>query len=257
MQGLGRMTDIRRELPKQTWHRIWRFTGLLTAASTAISIVLTNLFMETFSAGLNVPGLMISLLMPITLGTPMMFYLTLRHEQLRHANRQLELLATIDSLTDCFNRRAFTSLVSRNLERRVANGVEGGALLVVDADEFKTVNDRFGHQHGDEALRLIANAIRMSVRINDVVGRMGGEEFGVYLAGADLGRADEVAERIRCTVSQLEFTPDGQACPLSVSIGGAAFIRRQGFNELYRLADQRLYDAKNTGRDRVALMQAA
>lgn len=251
------MTDIRRDLPKQTWHRIWRFTGLLTVASTVVSVVLTNLFMETFSAGLNVPGLMISVLMPLTLGTPMMFYLTLRREQLRHANRQLELLATIDGLTDCFNRRAFTSVVSRDLDRRVARDVQGGALLIVDADEFKTVNDRFGHQQGDEALRLIANAIRMSVRINDVVGRMGGEEFGIYLAGANLTLADEVAERIRHTISQLQFTPDGHPCPLSVSIGGAAFSRHQGFTELYRLADQRLYEAKNAGRDRVALMQAA
>ncbi|KKB86521.1 hypothetical protein VW29_02000 [Devosia limi DSM 17137] len=244
-------------MPKQTWRRIWRFTGLLTAASTVLSIVLTNLFMEAFSQGLNTAGVAISLLMPLALGAPMMFYLTLRHEQLRHANRQLELLATIDGLTDCFNRRAFTNLVSRHLERRVAPGTEGGALLIVDADEFKSVNDRFGHLHGDEALRLIANAIRMSVRINDVVGRMGGEEFGIYLVGADLSRADEVAERIRRTVSQLQFAPDATPCPLSVSIGGAAFSRRQGFSELYRLADQRLYEAKNTGRDRVALMQAA
>ena len=211
-----------------------------------------------FSAGLNVQGLMISIIMPVALGAPMMFYLTLRHEQLRHANGQLELLATTDWLTNCLNRGAFTQRVTRDLERRMAQiDADGGALLVIDVDDFKAVNDRFGHQQGDEALRLIADTIRACVRASDIVGRLGGEEFGIYLGGADLFIADHVAERIRRAVSELSFMPQATSCPLSVSIGGAAFASRAAFSDLYRLADQRLYDAKNTGRDRVALMRAA
>jgi diguanylate cyclase len=245
-------------LPKKTWTRIWRITGLLVAASIAVSIILTNIFMEIFSAGLNVPGLVISAIMPMALGAPMMFYLTLRHEQLRQANRNLELLATTDWLTDCLNRGAFTQRVCRDLERNVApDNRKGGVLLIVDVDTFKAVNDRFGHQQGDEALRLIAAAIRDCVRSSDLVGRVGGEEFGIYLSGADLFVGDHVAERIRRSVSELRFTPEDVHWPLSVSIGGAAFSGSAAFKDLYRLADQRLYEAKNTGRDRVALMQAA
>lgn len=252
------MSEIARQLPPRAWNRVWRISGLLLAASVAVSIILTNIMMERFSQGLNVAGLMVALIMPLVLGGPMLFYLTLRHEQLRHANRQLERFAATDWLTTCLNRGAFTTQVLRDLDRHNAglNGI-GGSLLIIDADDFKGVNDRFGHQEGDAALRMIADAIRTSVRATDLVGRLGGEEFGVYLAGADLGTTDQVAERIRLAISRLRFSPAGQLYPLSASIGGAAFTQHADFNTLYRLADQRLYEAKHAGRDRVALMQAA
>lgn len=252
------MTGLRKDLPKRAWLRIYRVTGLLTAISVAISVICTNLFMEIFSAGINVPGLAISIIMPLALGGPMTLFLMLRHEQLRHANEQLRHMATTDWLTTCLNRGAFASAVSSQLDRRAAGrSSEAGAFLVVDADDFKAVNDRFGHQCGDEALRLIADAIRRSVRATDLVGRLGGEEFGIFIAGADLVAADHVAERIRRAVSAIPFMPNGQNHTLSVSVGGAAFTTLTAFGDLYRLADQRLYEAKQQGRDRVALMQAA
>ena len=252
------MSATARQLPPRAWNRVYRTSGLLLGASIAVSVILTNILMEAFSQGLNVAGLMVAVVMPIVLGGPMMFYLTLRHEQLRHANRQLELLAATDWLTTCLNRGAFTAQVLHDLERHNADpGGAGGSLLIIDADDFKSVNDRFGHQQGDAALRMIADAIRASVRATDLVGRLGGEEFGVYLTGADLDTTDQVAERIRLTISRLQFSPSGLRHPLSVSIGGAAFTLRADFTDLYRLADQRLYEAKHAGRDRVALMQAA
>jgi diguanylate cyclase len=252
------MTGLRTELPKRAWLRIQRMTGVIIAVSVALSVVFTNLIMEVFSAGINVQGLAVSIVMPIALGGPMTFFLILRHEQLRHANQQLEYLAATDWLTTCLNRGAFTGRVTSLLDRNTTGaGEAGGALLIVDADDFKSVNDRFGHDRGDEALRQIADAIRMAIRSTDVVGRLGGEEFGIFMTGADLAAADHVAERVRRAVSAIEFKPDGTAWPLSVSIGGAAYITRAQFSDLYRLADQRLYEAKNTGRDRVALMLAA
>ncbi|UJW87353.1 GGDEF domain-containing protein [Devosia sp. SL43] len=229
---------------------------MITAVSVALSVIFTNMIMETFSAGVNVQGLAVSIVMPLALGGPMVFFLMHKHEQLRHANQQLVHLASTDWLTTCLNRGAFTGLVMRHLDRRTADN-EGGALLIVDADEFKSVNDRFGHDSGDEALRQIADAIRSAVRSTDVVGRLGGEEFGIFLRGADLAAADHVAERVRHAVSSIQFMPNDVTCPLSVSIGGAAYTTSTQFSDLYRLADQRLYDAKNTGRDRVAMMQAA
>jgi diguanylate cyclase (GGDEF)-like protein len=222
----------------------------------ALSMILTNVIMEVFSAGVNVQGLAVSIVMPIALGGPMTFFLMHKHEQLRYANEQLERMATTDWLTTCLNRGAFTGLVTRHLARQSIHETSG-ALLIVDADDFKGVNDRFGHDSGDEALRQIAQAIRLAIRSTDVVGRLGGEEFGIFLANADLAAADHVAERIRRAVSNLRFQPNGADCPLSVSIGGATYAASTQFSDLYRLADQRLYEAKNTGRDRVAMMQAA
>lgn len=251
------MNGLRKELPKRAWLRIQRVTGALTAISVAISIILTNVIMEVFSAGINVQGLSVSIIMPFALGTPMIFFLMLKHEQLRHANEQLQHLASTDWLTTCLNRGAFTRAVVSQLERRRSGGDAQGALLIIDADDFKRVNDRFGHDVGDQALRLIADAIRNAVRPSDLVGRLGGEEFGVFLVSADGKAADQFAERIRSAVAQISLQDNDIACPLSVSIGGATYRGPAQFRELYRLADKHLYDAKSTGRDRVSIMQAA
>jgi diguanylate cyclase len=249
------MTGLRSKLPRKAWRRIYRITTTFAAISVALSVVLTNVIMEVFSAGINLQGLMVAIIMPIALGTPMTFVLLLKHEQLRQANDQLERLATIDWLTACLNRGAFTRIVQRRLAGEGA-GSEG-ALFIIDADDFKAVNDGFGHHHGDEALQLIADAIRKAVRSSDVVGRLGGEEFGVFLADADRATADRVAEQIRFSIAAIQFLPNNKPCPLSVSIGGATYARRAEFADLYRLADLHLYQAKNAGRDCVAMMQAA
>ena len=250
------MTGLRRTLPKRAWLRIYRVTGAITLISVVLSVIFTNMIMETYSAGVNVQGLAVSIIMPLALGGPMTWFLVLKHEQLRHANDQLEHMASTDWLTACLNRGAFTGAVSSHLARRAPRG-NGGALLIVDADDFKSVNDRFGHEAGDEALQLVACAIRKAVRGTDLVGRLGGEEFGIFLAESDAATADHVAERIRASVAAIAFAPGGTPCPLSVSIGGATYAEQAPFGELYRLADQHLYEAKNMGRDRVAMMQAA
>jgi diguanylate cyclase len=254
--GIITLTDISTALPKRAWRRIRHMTFLLTALSIAASVILTNIIMETYSAGLNIPGLMSAILMPAVLGGPMMFYLTLRREQLRHANEQLRILAETDWLTRCLNRGAFTRRVETDLAQAVVDG-RTGALLIVDADDFKQVNDRFGHQTGDEAIILIAEAIRTSVRSTDLVGRLGGEEFGVYIANAGPISVDLIAERIRHSIAALPFAPCDAPYPLSVSIGGATFARPAQYDALFKLADERLYAAKNNGRDCIELSEAA
>lgn len=250
------MTGLRRQLPKRTWLRIYRIAGAFIAISVVLSIVITNVIMEVFSAGINVQGLMVAIVTPLALGGPMVLFLTIGHEKLRHANAQLEHMATTDWLTNCLNRGAFTTAVIRHLDQRLPLH-SGGALLIIDADSFKSVNDRFGHEAGDQALQLIAAAIRHAVRSTDLVGRLGGEEFGVLVSRSDMIAADQVAERVRQAVSAISFAPGGTPCPLSVSIGGATFATYAPFGDLYRIADQNLYQAKNTGRDRIAMKRAA
>lgn len=251
------MTGLRRELPRRAWRHIYRVSGAITAISVAFSVILTNIMMETFSAGINVAGLAVSIVTPLVLGGPMVVILVLKHEQLRHANTQLEQLASTDWLTSLLNRRAFATAVTEHLSSLKKRKVAAGALLIVDADDFKSVNDRFGHHNGDVAICLIAAAIRQSVGSAGVVGRLGGEEFGVLLTDADAATADAVAQNIRLAVATMAFTPDERDCSLSVSIGGATCSPDTDFANLYRLADNHLYDAKNTGRDRVSMMLAA
>ena len=249
------MTGSNTALPRRSWRRIRRVASGILAISVVFSVVLTIVIMETFSAGPGLTGLLVAIFMPVLVGGPMIFLLTMQHEQLRHVNRQLEQLASTDWLTGCRTRGAFTNEVAHWLDHRARNG---GALLVVDADNFKHVNDRFGHDHGDLALRQIAEAIHTATTASEaVVGRLGGEEFGIFLPGADSIVADRIAQRVRSAVTAITFAPGGTTWPLSVSIGGATYAARTDYAVLYRHADQRLYQAKSAGRDCVAMAHAA
>ena len=225
----------------------------MTGLSVVVSVMATVVFMATFSAGVNMPGLLVSMVMPICLGGPMVLTFAIGTERMRHANSQLTRLATMDGLTGILNRRAFAAAVEKYCTAPHRRGV----MLVIDADYFKSVNDRFGHDQGDEALREIAHALDLTVADTGLVGRMGGEEFGAYLPDMALTEAEGVADDIRKAIGDLEFTPEGVACPLSVSIGGAFHDRPIPFRDLYREADERLYNAKQLGRDCVALPRAA
>jgi diguanylate cyclase (GGDEF)-like protein len=182
---------------------------------------------------------------------PFIFFFASKVRELAIAHHLLALAAATDSLTEVLNRGAFTSIVDAYL-CRAGSEQKIGALLVIDVDHFKRINDSLGHDQGDEALRLVARTIRSALRSVDLVGRLGGEEFGVFLPGATAERARGAAERIRLAISSIEFLAGGSRRELSVSVGGASFSRAVMFNELYRAADQRLYEAKQAGRNRVA-----
>lgn len=247
-----------RELPKAAWLAILRWTALLMLISVSISVLATHIILSTLSQGMNGSGLAAAIALPLLLGGPTSFWHLVRMQQLKLANQKLQVLASTDWLTSCLNRRAFTHAVSEQLQlaRRVRTAGQG-ALLVIDADHFKLINDDFGHDRGDDALQLVAAIIRSKAREGDLVGRIGGEEFGVFLGGANLEVANLIAERIRKGINRAVFTPDGSAHRLSVSIGGAVFEGEIGFPALFRIADQRLYEAKQAGRNRVEIGRIA
>lgn len=162
-----------------------------------------------------------------------------------HEQERLRRLAETDPLTGVHNRRGFTALAAAALEAGPA------ALLMVDIDGFKQVNDCHGHAFGDEVLVAVAAACLRTVRERDVVGRLGGEEFGILLPGAGLLPAVEVAERLRRAVRGLRF--DGVEVAVTASIGVAAAPPGHRLDDLLAAADAELYRAKRGGRDRVCL----
>lgn len=169
------------------------------------------------------------------------------HDELAEAHRLLAEKARRDDMTGMLNREAFFN------ETEALRAESGkGMLLIIDADNFKQINDGHGHLTGDAALLKICAAIESAVRDSDLVGRIGGEEFGVFLAGADLGESTRLAERIREAVARIDFRV-GQAerIPLSVSIGGAKNRSGSTLSDLIREADRRLYEAKRRGRNLV------
>ncbi|WIY52192.1 GGDEF domain-containing protein [Devosia sp. YIM 151766] len=247
------MLGAKNRLNRQAWLRVYRKTGLLTAISVVLSIVMTNAIMETFSSGINVAGLMVSIVTPLALGAPAIGLVLYKQEQLRAANTQLQKLASFDWLTGCLNRGAFTAMVSQSL----SSGSVSGALLVIDVDHFKSINDNHGHDRGDDALKLIATTLQQTAGENAPLGRLGGEEFGIFLHRLDERGVARMAERLRAAVARLAFVTDGHGCPLSISIGGATFSGQTDFRTLYKMADICLYQAKSAGRDRIALIDAA
>jgi two-component system cell cycle response regulator len=133
------------------------------------------------------------------------------------------------------------------------------AVLMVDVDHFKLVNDRFGHASGDRALRLIADSLRMNTRVFDSVARYGGEEFIVVMPGTGAAEATAAAERLRLAVEEIKFNAaTGLQTPLTVSVGVAcASSTTVSAEALLQAADTALYDAKRNGRNRVELARAA
>jgi diguanylate cyclase (GGDEF)-like protein len=250
--GVAAVQNVFRDLPPAAARSVVFWTALITAISVVASDLMSIGLLDILGNGINLAGLVAATVLPIVLGGPAMFYQALRHQQLKAANARLDLLASTDWLTDCLNRRAFTDRSSTLLD---PSSGHSGTLLVIDADHFKYVNDHFGHDAGDAALQLLARTIRASVRQGDLVGRLGGEEFGVFLVDADYETAAVVAERIRARVAGVAFTPDGAHHALSVSIGGATAVGRVRFTELFRLADQQLYGAKDSGRNRIELVR--
>jgi diguanylate cyclase (GGDEF)-like protein len=164
----------------------------------------------------------------------------------------LEKLATTDSMTGLFNRRHFLSMAEGEWSRfhRYQRPL---SLLAIDIDHFKSVNDRYGHAVGDEAIVSVANACQQGRRASDVVGRFGGEEFVMLLPETDLAQAMIVAERLRERMAAHILHVHKVQFKLTISVGVAqATVSMSGIDVLLRAADQALYQAKNSGRNRVA-----
>jgi diguanylate cyclase (GGDEF)-like protein/PAS domain S-box-containing protein len=159
------------------------------------------------------------------------------------------LLASTDELTGIANRRAFL----RQLDREVTGAAEFGwplAVAIFDVDHFKTVNDVHGHAMGDKVLQLIAARAGLAVRNGDLVGRLGGEEFGILMPGANAEDAANVAERVRHAI-ETPREEDGDLPAVTVSIGIAARENEREAALLLAAADTALYSAKGAGRNRV------
>ncbi len=247
------MFGMRFDLSARGWGRVILFTSLGTLVCILVAFAIDSYSFETGSwrwgsAPLN------NVIIPLVLAPPLLLYLLSKLRELAVAHHELGIVASTDVLTSCLNRRAFTAMVDAYLAR-VANqeAKREGALLIIDVDYFKHINDNFGHECGDEALKIIAQTIKGVVREIDLVGRMGGEEFSVFMPGTDPSRTKAVAERIRVAIATVEFYPTENRCDLSVSVGGATLDGEDTFTELFRRADQRLYAAKQKGRNRVEI----
>lgn len=170
-----------------------------------------------------------------------------------HYNKMYD-LATRDDLTQSLNKKAILELIAEEFSRSLAREL-ALCLVMFDIDHFKQTNDKFGHQAGDYVLKETCSLIKNKmIRSQDALGRYGGEEFALVLRETPLRIAVEVAERIRSTIEKHSFIFDGKSIPVTISMGVVSLDSTcKSPDAFIALADKALYDAKNTGRNKVCV----
>jgi len=173
------------------------------------------------------------------------------HLRLRALTQELERLATTDDLTKLYNRRYLRERLQEEMHR-ATRSESPLSLIMLDIDFFKSINDTYGHIVGDEVLQKIAENISSMARVTDFCARYGGEEFCLVLPDTDAPGAQEISERIRQDVSRCEHTgTNGVTFSVTISLGVAQWDRSQTMLEFTSEADKALYQAKQSGRNRV------
>ncbi|HTH98213.1 MAG TPA: GGDEF domain-containing protein [Stellaceae bacterium] len=170
-------------------------------------------------------------------------------EQRVQLTEELQKMATTDVLTGAFSRRHLFELGEHAILRE-----QQLAVLMIDIDHFKTVNDTLGHVGGDEVLRHFADVCRVTIRKGDIFARYGGEEFVVLLPETDLGEAAEIGERVRISLCATPISTSAGDMTVTTSIGAARYTKADGSLErLLTRADRAPYRAKRAGRNRVVI----
>lgn len=175
---------------------------------------------------------------------PIAYYVGLQMLDTQHLAQSLEHAVNHDSLTGAATRASFKAQVAQ-----LPSGPK--AIMVVDIDHFKAVNDHFGHQAGDTALCQFALRLKRNCREDDIIARFGGEEFVVLLHNVSLADAQAAAERLCGKLREAPIVLNGQAHHLTASFGVAPLVNARGLDDALAQADAALYRAKNAGRDRV------
>lgn len=178
--------------------------------------------------------------------------LFLTHIALRRYQQRIESMAATDKLTGLLNRQAFGILIDKAFAeyRRDPRPI---SILLIDVDNFKSINDQYGHVVGDHILSQVAAQLQQGLRASDIAVRWGGEEFLVVLKGCALDHARQVAEQLRLKIGQQPFHAGKHTIPVTVSIGASQYDGAESYEQSIGRADAGLYAAKNGGRNRVCV----
>ncbi len=227
-----------------------------TAVAILSSVVITYAVMRVKGAPFSDIALTVSLLAPL-ITAPFLFWpLFSAFIKIHHLELDMRRLAMVDELTGIMNRRAFLSNAERTIS--VANRSDKGlALVYIDLDNFKAINDDFGHAAGDAVLKRFADILVGVVRKSDLVGRLGGEEFALVIYGAGKDDARRVVEILLSETRETRVAITGHLIHFTTSAGLAYLSpgEHMGVEQLMAQADKALHHAKHTGKDRVVVYE--
>ncbi|MEL6532626.1 MAG: GGDEF domain-containing protein [Pseudomonadota bacterium] len=227
-------------------HHIWLVATAFTIFTTLVGAVACLIFYEADQLVFELlitSALTIGLTFPLTAA---MGHFIFRNSEL---NAELRRIVSRDRLTDAATRDYFFDQMEENNEAY-------GVSLVVDIDHFKKVNDTYGHLAGDGVIKHVADILRENCAPNDIVCRFGGEEFVVFLDGAEPGRGARIADRILRQAEEAKIFEDNRQIKITVSIGGSLKAAAADIEDCIREADEALYLAKSSGRNRAIMAWA-
>ncbi len=227
-----------------------RQVAIMVGMATISSVILA--VSAFFVIGLQTPYRVAAVTTGIVVlvSLPLGAFLVGLNYKLKQLAEQLDLDSRRDDLTGLLNRAEFY-LQTQQLFARSRPIDSAGALLYIDADYFKAINDRFGHATGDGVIHELGRVIKSSIGERDLAARIGGEEFTVFLADADLGRANWIAHKILIATRAIGRELGLERTIITVSIGISLHTPGQSLEETLAIADKYLYSAKHQGRNRV------
>ncbi|MEE8574155.1 MAG: GGDEF domain-containing protein [Thermodesulfobacteriota bacterium] len=237
---------ISKKLTKDLKRLVWMNTLIITVAiSLFSSFYLNNIALTT---GVLLLGFVVGILNHFFLDG---YYRAKAEKTLNQSYETMKEDFSFDELTQVYNRKAGTEKLEEAFERRQESRKDI-SLAIVDADNFKMVNDSYGHQAGDHVLRIIAKTIQHQIRTHDIVFRYGGEEFLIIMPNTSEEEASIPLERLRENLASMVITYEGKQIKTSVSIGVSATLEiDEKADDVISRADQALYRAKNSGKNRV------
>lgn len=189
----------------------------------------------------------------LTDGTPTLIGISSDITELHQLKEQLHYQSVRDGLTSLYNRRFFFEICEKNLSLNLRHHLTS-VLILLDVDQFKSINDRFGHPQGDRALIHLGQVMQSVLRSEDVLARIGGDEFAILLPNTNLDAATHLAERLRLHVMQTPLQlPDGTTLTITISAGLVENDESELMESLYARADLMLYQAKQNGRNCIAI----
>lgn len=194
--------------------------------------------------------LLVTAVVSFVVATPITYYILEQKRKLAKLSRELAYMASIDQMSGLLNRTSFIHAIRENLHTPKGAATDG-SFLFVDIDNFKSLNDRFGHSIGDDAIRSVAEVIKSHCENGNVAGRIGGEEFGLFLPKANKKLALSIAENLRRQVRKIVVRRDEKQERLSVSIGVSIHKAGQTISTFVQNADEAMYQAKAAGRNKV------
>jgi len=235
--------------------RIWS-TVIITLLSILLSLLITSIFDFSFNSKVSQYSIMAAIVTPAIVAPLMSWYVIGLLITIHHMEEEQRNLAAFDYLTDTMTRRLFLESSLKLLEQAKRDN-KTFTIALIDIDNFKSINDTYGHAVGDEILVSFTQTMRKVLRTNDVIGRIGGEEFAVTMLGVSTQDAIMALERLRVAVENDTVLNVDKVVPYTVSMGVSEYDEKLSntIGNILKDADDALYDAKSQGKNRINTLQ--